>query len=188
MPGGPAPFTAASIPTAFPAVPGAIVPIAPQSAPSARLLNRAEGRRRQPSSHRHWRSSRRPLSTPATSKHGRRGVSNRRHHLLPSAWRKRASCPPHPWGGLVRVARAAPSTSRSRLVVDVGPASAPSSDSIAPTFVPLRARPIVACDRVGLINCFATKRVTLDPICSGSAWHPWPWCLHHGKNTKLAHS
>ena len=28
-PGGPAPFTAASVPTAFPAVPGAIMPIAP---------------------------------------------------------------------------------------------------------------------------------------------------------------
>ena len=63
-------------------------------------------------------------------KHDRRGVGLRRHHLLPSAWRKRPPCPPHPWGGIVRVARAAPSTNRSRLIVDVGPASAPSSDSI----------------------------------------------------------
>ena len=84
----------------------------------------------------------------------RRGV-RRRHHLLPSAWRKRPPRPPHSWGGLVRVARAASSTSRSCLFGDFGPASAPSPSHSPSSH---RAHPIVHGNRVGLINCFNHRR------------------------------
>ena len=152
LPGGPAHFAATSIFTAFLATPGAIAPTTPGRAPSPRHHSREGGRRRQSTTNCHWQSHRRPLSSSATTKQDRRGVliaATTCFRRLGGSGRR--VLPIH-WGGLVRVARASPSAGRFRFVVDfqfrfvvdIGPASAPSSDSVALTFAaiePARSTP-----------------------------------------------